>query len=295
MNSRVGSAAGGTRRPCYRWRYLFVLVVAVALSFGVAMPVFAAVEGDIQTRIVGGTEVPDGKYAFVASVGDARFGSTAYDRHFCGGSLIDRNSVLTAAHCVQGSLPQPLRVTVGRTVLTSSQGQMRGVSHIAIHPRYRGITNQAYDAAVLTLNSPVTGIAPIKLAGAAQDSLERPGRRATIAGWGNTIKQPPGGNNRSNYPNRMREARVPIVSDATARSVYGSQYVARLMVAAGREGKDTCAGDSGGPMFASLSTGRYQIGITSFGAGCGARGYPGVYSEVNASAIRTFVVNAASR
>jgi secreted trypsin-like serine protease len=65
------------------------------------------------------------------------------------------------------------------------------------------------------------------------------------------------------------------------------------MVAAGREGKDTCSGDSGGPMFARQADKRYQIGITSFGRGCGASGYPGVYTEVNARAVKPFIVNAA--
>jgi secreted trypsin-like serine protease len=91
----------------------------------------------------------------------------------------------------------------------------------------------------------------------------------------------------------MRAARVPIVSDARARDAYGPSYVGALMVAAGREDKDTCSGDSGGPMFARQSDKRYQIGITSFGRGCGVRGYPGVYTEVNARGIRGFIVNAA--
>ena len=46
-------------------------------------------------------------------------------------------------------------------------------------------------------------------------------------------------------------------------------------------------------MFARQADKRYQIGITSFGRGCGARGYPGVYTEVNARAVRAFIVNAA--
>jgi len=275
-------------------RHLLAMVFAMVLGLSVAVPVFAAGGGGSQPRIVGGTPVPNGDLRFVASLGNVNDGSTAYRRFFCGGSLIDRDSVLTAAHCVKGTPKQPLRVTVGRTVLTSDQGQTRRVSRISIHPRFNGVSNLTYDAAVLTLKTPVNKIAPIRLAGIAQNPLEKPGRLAKIAGWGNTIKQPPNGSNGSNYPDRMREARVPIVSDTRARNAYGpSSYVGSLMVAAGKEGKDTCYGDSGGPMFASRSGERYQIGITSFGTGCATRKYPGVYTEVNASAIRTFIVNAA--
>jgi secreted trypsin-like serine protease len=237
--------------------------------------------------------VPSGDFPFVSSLGDVRYGATAYRQHFCGASLIDRNSVLTAAHCVKGTPIEPLRVTVGRTVLSGGGGQTRRVSRIVIHPRFNGVSSLKYDAAVLTLNNPVRGIPAIRLAGTSQNALEKPGRLATVAGWGNTIKQPPRGDNGSSYPDRMHVARVPIVSDARARDVYGPSFVGSLMVAAGREGKDTCSGDSGGPMFARQDDKRYQIGITSFGRGCGARGYPGVYTEVNASAVRAFIVNAA--
>jgi secreted trypsin-like serine protease len=115
--------------------------------------------------------------------------------------------------------------------------------------------------------------------------MERPGYRARIAGWGKTD----GG-----FPDRMHEARVPIVSDAQADKVYRRAFVPALMVAAGKTGVDTCVGDSGGPLFAQTPEGARQIGITSFGAKrCGARGVPGVYTEVNAPSIRSFITNAA--
>jgi secreted trypsin-like serine protease len=274
-------------------RHLLAMVFAAVLGLSLALPVFAAGGGGIQPRVVGGTPVPDGDLPFVASLGNVHYGSTAYSRFFCGASLIDRDSVLTAAHCVRGTPKQPLRVTLGRTVLTSDQGETRRVSRISIHPRFSGVASLTYDAAVLTLNNPVERIAPIRLAGKAQDPLERPGRLAKIAGWGNTIKQPPNGSNGDNYPDRMRVARVPVVSDARARKAYGPSFVGSLMVAAGKEGKDTCAGDSGGPMFATQAGKRYQVGITSFGRGCATRKYPGVYTEVNSFAVKSFIVRAA--
>jgi secreted trypsin-like serine protease len=273
-----------------------VLVVATALNSGAALPALATDDTEYQAQIVGGTEVPNGKYRFVAALLDRRNGSTAYQQQFCGGSLIDKDSVLTAAHCVVGTPTQPLRVTVGRTVLNSDQGQVRRVSRIFIHPDYRDPCRRCHDAAVLKLRSAVSGIAPIRLAASNQNSLEEAGRKAHIAGWGNTSKQThPLYLEPDSYPNRMHEATVPIVSDARAKKVYRSAYNADLMVAAGREGKDTCQGDSGGPMWATPPQGRRQIGITSFGRGCGEKGKPGVYAEVNASSIRNFITNAASK
>lgn len=253
-------------------------------------------QADVAPRIVGGTAVSDGKYPFVVALLDKRRGSTVFQQQFCGASLIDANSVLTAAHCVRRNSAANLRATVGRTVLDSNQGSIRNVSRIAIHPSYRPLFRESYDAAVLTLSKPVTTVRPVKLATASQNNLETPGRLATVAGWGNTIAQPPGGSAGNSFPQRMREVKVPIVSDARASREYGSDYDPSLMVAAGQAGKDSCQGDSGGPLFASTSPGGYtQIGITSFGAGCGAAGFPGVYTEVNNPSVRNFITTQASR
>ncbi len=273
-------------------RYLLVVGLAVVMGLSAALPVFAA-GGGPQPQVVGGEPVANGDFPFVASLGDVRYGGTAYTRHICGASLIDRDSVLTAAHCAQDTPRWTMRVVVGRTVLSGNGGETRRVSKKVVHPSFNGGRDYRYDVAVLTLKAPVQGIPRLSPAGAARDGLEKPGRLATVAGWGDTIKQSPSGGGASNYPDRMHVARVPIVSDSRARDVYGPSFVGTLMVAAGKEGKDTCAGDSGGPMFATQDGKRYQIGITSFGYGCATKKYPGVYTEVNARPIRTFIANAA--
>ena len=85
---------------------------------------------------------------------------------------------------------------------------------------------------------------------------------------------------------------MSIVSAAAARRAY--DYEPRLMLATGEEGKNTCQGDSGGPIFVKMATGRVsQIGITSFGNGCGPRNFPGVYTEANSEEIRSFIYRAA--
>lgn len=251
---------------------------------------------EAQSRIVGGTGVPNGKYPFVAALLDKRGSGSAYDRQFCGGTLIDRDSVLTAAHCIEGSGIQAsdLQVTAGRTVLDSSQGQVRAVSRVDVHPNYSYFSrSQAYDVAVLTLRRPASSIQTIKSATANQNGLETPGRNLTVAGWGNTEQQAASGGGGQNYPNRMREAQVPVVSDSQARQSYPS-YASALSVAAGKSGKDSCQGDSGGPLFANTKNGPVQVGITSYGTGCGAPSYPGVYTEVNAPAISNFIASRAA-
>ena len=161
--------AKGVKKVRGRLASLFVvMVIAVGLCTGAALPALAADEPTYQAQIVGGNEAPDGKYPFVAALLDTRYGFTAYQQMFCGGTLIDRDSVLTAAHCVVGTSPRPLRVVVGRTALDSDQGQVRRVSRISVHPYYDG-SKDDYDAAVLELSAPVSGIAPIRLATSTQN------------------------------------------------------------------------------------------------------------------------------
>jgi secreted trypsin-like serine protease len=260
--------------------------------------------------VVGGTEVPNGKYPFVALMNVATRNGEYYLS--CGGSLIDRDSVLTAAHCIYAlppraaahcliglplSKPLPnrlnLEVIVGRTVRSSNQGQVRSWKSIYCHPHYNP-RNFAYDAAVINLGRAVKDIKPINLATSTQNNLEGPGSKATVAGWGNTFANPPDPPGGPHLPLRMQEAQAPIVSDARAKQVYGKYYLPPVMLAAGGNGADTCQGDSGGPLFTRASGKYTQIGITSWGIGCAA-GKPGVYAEVNNPSIRDFITNAAAK
>lgn len=293
----------------WRWggaRYLLTMVFAMVLGLAVAVPVFAADRGVYQPQVVGGTAVPDGKYPFMVSLQADKSNARPHREQYCAGSLIDRNSVLTAAHCVSfiSRFTTPLtlsfrdvRIVVGGTVLNSKQGHARRIqklSDISIHPRYNENVSGKYDAAVIKLGTPVTKSA-LPLARTGSDRLERAGRLDTIAGWGNTRAQPVSGSAGTNIPDRMQEARVPLVSDASCERAYRGVFFSALMVCAGEKGMGVCHGDSGGPMWATTSAGRRQIAITSFGKGCATARYPGVFTEVNAPDIKPFIRRAANR
>jgi secreted trypsin-like serine protease len=296
---------------------LAALVASTLALAGVAGAQQGPREGDVGTEVVGGSAVPDGKYPFMASLR----ANPVFGGHFCGGTLIDRDSVLTAGHCAelffgnttdQDNLSfRAVRIVVGTTVLSSGQGQVRRIaslSDISIHPRLNLGRNAAYDVAVIDLARPVRGIRPIELAAVGSDAHEEPGRRATVAGWGSTLAAPPDDPEPPvQYPDRMREARVPIVSDQQCARAYNAPgippeprvFFPELMVCAGAEGVDACFGDSGGPMFVTADGGsgqmrHRQIGVTSFGLGCAAEGFPGVYTEVSAPSIGRFIRSAAS-
>jgi secreted trypsin-like serine protease len=273
-----------------------ILVSLVVLLEG-GQPAQAQSGGRLGAQIIRGSPVPNGKYPFMVALLDTRRGTTPFDQQFCGGTLIDNNSVLTAAHCVRNrdfdSVQElsHLDVSVGRTLLNSNQGQRRNVITIGASGGFNNRTN-AFDVAVLKLDSPVSGIAPIRVATPAHNFLETPGRFATVAGWGTFAPSEP-----FFFPFRMREGRAPIRTDKSGLQIY-RDYLPTLMILAGGSGTPSiCFGDSGGPLFARVASGRYvQIGITSFtaaGHGCGE--IPAGFTEVNNPTIRSFITSAASR
>jgi secreted trypsin-like serine protease len=301
-------------------RWLMLAVFAAVVVATLALAGVASAQADDrsgpQPLVVGGTPVPNGKYPFMASLQADVSGAPPPDI-FGGGTLIDADSVLTGGHNVefignttdQDTLSfREVRVVVGTTVLSSGQGQVRRIaslSDISIHPRLNLNRSFAYDVAVIDLARPVRGIRPIKLAAVGSDAHEEPGRRATGAGWGSTLAvdpddpEPP-----VQFPDRMREARVPIVSDQQCARAYNAPGIPpdfrvfpELMVCAGAEGVDLCFGDSGGPMFVTADGGsgqiRYrQIGVLSSGLGCAAEGFPSIYTEVSAPSIGQFIRDA---
>ncbi|MCX4665213.1 serine protease [Streptomyces sp. NBC_01381] len=252
---------------------------------GVATAALALVAtGTPAHAIIGGTEVSNDAYPFMVAVMDKGQGS-ALDRQFCGGSLVTADTVMTAAHCLVDDAgkpvsPKKLQVAVGRTVLSSAgQGQVRNAAQggVVVHPRYlKG--QEAYDVAFIQLSKPVKGISPIALPTQGTDALIRPGQKATVAGWGNTDTELP------NTPDRLREVKVPILSHAECKTSYG-EYDSKVNFCAGVETKDSCQGDSGGPIFRHVPGRRapIQVGVVSYGEGCGAQGAPGVYTSVSSS------------
>jgi secreted trypsin-like serine protease len=301
---RAKGGGVGTRKTTL---IVTVAMLAVMLAAGAGSAAFAAPQPPDEQQpspgqgIVGGSNVPDSsRYPFVAALLDERRTGNARTQQFCGGSLIDSDNVLTAAHCVDGIFPTNLSVVVGRAQLSSNQGELREATRIYIPDgyNYNGPSSKN-DVAVIKLKSAVMGITPVLIPPSTDNWYEQAGKAQTIAGWGKTMTTGTTGTD------QMQEARVTVVSDEVAAKSYPKSYSPELMIAAGGNGKDTCQGDSGGPMFARPSSlgpppagapprPYSQYGITSFGKGCGGS-YPGVYTEVNAPSIREFITTSMNK
>ncbi|RJQ72755.1 serine protease [Pseudonocardiaceae bacterium YIM PH 21723] len=249
-------------------RSLLAVVLAATAVLASAVPAAA-----VPKPIIGGTPVADDTYPFMVTL-QIKGEGPARDRHNCGGSLLSAWEVITAAHCV-GSDPSRFEVVVGRTVLSSNQGQVRPVADILRHPKYR--KEPGNDLALLWLSEPITGITPVKLPTPGTDSLLRPGQEATVIGWGATDTNYPA------TPDRLRQVNVPIIHHDECAISEGGSFNPETDVCAGRAGRDSCWGDSGGPLFRTPpgKDAPYQIGVVSRGFNCAEQGGPGVYTSLS--------------
>lgn len=236
-----------------------------------ALPVLAFTAAPA-AAVVGGTAAPAGAYGFTASLQDASGFA------FCGGSVIAPGWVLTAAHCVPDGDATGLSVVVGTVDNSDGSGQRLPVSQVLVHPRYDAAAS-TFDAALLRLSG-TTSVAPIALATAADDALEADGTTVKVTGWGDQTPIAGGG---LLTTNRLREVDLQVVGDDSCDVDAATGVCAAALL------KDSCQGDSGGPLFATTGGRRVQIGIVSYGLGCGVPTFPGVYSEVNNASIRSFI------
>ncbi|KAL0962754.1 hypothetical protein UPYG_G00344910 [Umbra pygmaea] len=225
----------------------------------------------LNTKIVGGQTASIGSWPWQASLQSS--GS-----NFCGGSLINNQWVLTAAHCFS-STPANLMVVLGLQTLQGSNPNSvsRTVSQITKNLNYNSKTNDN-DLCLLKLSSPVTFtnfIRPVCLA--APGSTFYAGTTTWVTGWGNI-----GSGVSLPAPNNLQEVSVPVVGNRRCNCDYGlGTMITTNMICAGLGGKDSCQGDSGGPMVSQQGGRWIQAGIVSFGNGCAQANFPGVYTRVS--------------
>jgi hypothetical protein len=258
----------------------FLLTLMVLLFSGIALAETP------EQRIVGGQEADPGEWPWQVAL--VQKGEDAYFGQFCGGSLLSAGWVLTAAHCVEDTVASEVDVIAGIHDLRTPDPdyQRVAVSTIAVHPEWDPNTYDN-DIALLKLNSsilprPASGsVLPIAFANlvpANAGSLA--GQTATVTGWGNRAAQPdPGG---SDFPDRLHEVQVPIITNADCQAGYPSLTANMLCAGFDEGGKDSCQGDSGGPLVIPASGNNWQqAGIVSYGDGCAKPGKPGVYTRVS--------------
>jgi len=251
---------------------------------GIDIDVPAAQEST-QIRIVGGNVVENDKWPSLVSLVSAGDEERRV-RHFCGGSVVAERWVLTAAHCMfneDGSplTPDQFLVVAGMNDLRDENVVDTVVSNVYIHPGYEHAVALTDDIALVELATSVS-VPANDVSSTNPETLV--GASAFIAGWGLLADIETASEGDQLFQYQLADASVPIVSLAQCNSPesYDGFIVNTQLCAGLREGGvDACQGDSGGPLYVLQGSRQVQIGVTSWGLGCGRPNYYGVYTDVN--------------
>lgn len=241
--------------------------VTVVLAVGASTLLDVSAAG----AIVGGVATSPSDHPYFARVISP---ISASEVVLCGGSVVDPEWVLTAAHCVAG--------TTESEVVLSDGSDTRAAQRV-VHPLWNGRAEDGHDLALLRI--PRTTVAPVQVGDPADAGSYAADRPATMVGRGRTTGgRPPDGS--------LRVVAVPLRSDTAMRALY--PWNEALTIGAGSPTHTICNGDSGGPLTVTNRGRRIQVGVASFitAEGCDQ---PAGYAELSGAQLAWVAVHVPSQ
>jgi trypsin len=240
-----------------------------------------------QTRIVGGTAAAPGEFPWRVLV--FMYNPATGSGGICGGTIISPNWVVTAAHCTMDFQPgYKINVyynTTSNPVTTGSQSAMIVSDRYVQNPTYNRNTLDN-DISLIHLPTPIPyglNVGPVCLPYSLQQPQTYQGFNVTASGYGTTQIVQAGVENNNPPSNTLQKVVLPVLTQTQCGPYYGTSQITPNMFCTFKPNYDTCQGDSGGSVdYQNPSNGLwYNIGVTSFGAGCATQNYPGVYARVS--------------
>ncbi|XP_029050356.2 chymotrypsin-2-like [Osmia bicornis bicornis] len=220
-------------------------------------------------RIVNGEDAKVGEIPYQVSLQnkDSSF-------HFCGGSVLNENYVITAAHCVDGKTAPNIKVIAGTINLTAQKSE-HNVMKIIIHEKYNKTDSWKNDIALLKVETPFVKSGQTAFVSLPpKNQLVKANDKAVVSGWGRLWLDGP-------RTVRLQRVTILIADQEFCKYTYkGSQNIYDSQVCAydPTVKKGACKGDSGGP----LTVNGILTGLVSWSRGCARTEYPSVYTRVSA-------------
>ena len=255
------------------------------------------------SRIFGGRPAQDGAWPAQVSLHDPvkinQSDDGLFQSQFCGGSIIARQWILTAAHCVvgdDGRATNPNDVVVRSSSVDLARGDLRAVAKVIVHENYDPYSFDN-DIALLQLAAPIQDASgPIGAINVSTQGMPLPNGPAIVIGWGMMEEE--------KFPSVLMETDIDIVPNQTCdagmaeqsrRELGGyllgvgsangipqdkleeafailsnnfGQILSENMICAGipSGARTACNGDSGGPLMVRQADGQWlQVGVVSWG------------------------------
>ncbi|CAH1105995.1 unnamed protein product [Psylliodes chrysocephalus] len=244
----------------------------------------------LRSRILGGTKAAIGEFPWMARL--IHNNNHNYKSVGCSAFLIHTKYVLTAAHCVHKA-HTTIRGPVFSVILGEHNTetkvdcnplgtycadplQISRVGKVIVHPGYNVDSPGHYnDIAIIHMKKAARiseFVQPICLQ---TDPTPINSGIYLISGWGKTEDEM--------FSKIKMKLEVPAVEFKDCSRKYnevGIELQDTQICAGGEEGKDSCTGDSGGPLIMENGTNYLAVGVVSYGLGCGNKGWPGVYTNI---------------
>ncbi|XP_011868436.1 PREDICTED: chymotrypsin-2-like [Vollenhovia emeryi] len=244
------------------------MLSSVLFLLGVASISQSSVLQRFDPRIINGEDVELGEIPYQVSL---QLSTSSF--HFCGGSIVNPNFVVTAAHCVEGKVPMDIKIIVG-TVNLDRPRVIHAAKEIIVHKEYDSYNSWINDIALIRVYTSFVpsndvGFVPLP----EQDETVQEGAVARVSGFGRLSQDGPGSK-------ILQKATIYIAKQSYCKKMYEKLiyniYNTHICANDPNVSRGSCNGDSGGPLIVNGKL----VGLVSWAKACSLTDYPTVYTRV---------------